>query len=127
MRALALIRDGCEPANAPSWDDVARAIHALDGEGKTLVCLALGRGPVLLVGGGNNGRYLVNYVADTETQENYVLIDPSLEGADVELCAGGQTAPYPSNWCISLSLALAACNHFINTGGMAPHLHWLTG
>ena len=127
MKGVVLDSEGSEPMVNPTWCQVVEAIRALDGIGRTLVCLGKPLGPSLMVGGGNAGRYLVNYLVDLETQENFVLSDPSAQGEDAEICAGGQVGVYPVQWCVSLEMVLAACDHYLQTGNMMPQFAWVKG
>ena len=104
--------------------EVLHALLAMDGQERTLACLGAPDGTALMIGGGNDGRYLVNFLAATETQESYVLTDPTAVGTTVELCCGGQTAEYPAHWCVDFRLVLDAAHYFINDGGMAPERTW---
>lgn len=122
--ALTLHADGTSGPCSPTWGLVLHALLAMDGQEKTLTCLELPNGTTLMVGGGNDGRYLVSILVDPETQESHVLTDPTATGPNAELCCGGQTAAYPAPWCVDLRLVLDAARHFISHGGMAPELTW---
>ena len=112
-------------SRAPTWDDVERAVRTLDGRRHTLVSLASERGDCLMVGGGNGGRYLVDYLVDQDTQEDYVLVDPPIRGDALELNIGGQgSGPYPAWTCVGLTLALSAARALFTTGRFPPGLAW---
>lgn len=108
----------------PTWGSVLDALLALNGQDSTLICLEAPDGTTLMIGGGNDDRFLVDYLIDPATQQNYVLTDPALTGPVVELCCGGQASEYPANWCVGLDLVLDAAHHFCGKGGMAPQLAW---
>ncbi|HYF75584.1 MAG TPA: Imm1 family immunity protein [Symbiobacteriaceae bacterium] len=122
--SLRLAIDNTPGALSPTRGAVLHALLAMDGQERTLACLGAPDGTALMIGGGNDGRYLVNFLAATETQESYVLTDPTAVGTTVELCCGGQTAEYPAHWCVDFRLVLDAAHYFINDGGMAPERTW---
>lgn len=127
MRTMVLHPEGSDSMLMPDWTQVLQALDAMDGKDQTLTCLEVVNGPTLMVGGGNAGRYIVNYLVNPDTQENYVLVDSSLDGPVVEICAGGQVAEFPAQWCVQLSLAVDACEHFFRFGTMAPDQTWVKG
>jgi hypothetical protein len=122
--SLTLDMDNSPGVHSPTWGAVLHALLAMDGQEKTLTCLGAQDGTTLMIGGGNGGRYLVNFLTASETQESYVLINPTAVGTDVELCCGGQTAEYPAHWCVDFRMVLDAAHSFINDGGMAPERLW---
>lgn len=127
MNGITLSVEGSDPIVGPTWVQIADAIRKLDGVERTLVCLGEPSGPSLMVGGGNEGLYLVNYLVDLDSQENFVLSDPSAYGEGAEICAGDQVSVYPIQWCVSLEMALAACGHYLKTGQMMPQGTWVRG
>ena len=120
-----LHQEGSDSITSPTWPDVERAIRALDGTQHTLLSLRRAQGDCLMVGGGEDGRFLVDYLADEDTQEDYVLVDPAIRGKAQELLIGGQlSGPYPAWTCVALPLALRAAHALFTTGRFSSDLIW---
>lgn len=121
---LKLSLDSESTVQNPTWSQIHEALERMDGQDHNMVFLALERQADLAAGGGNMGRYIVNYQPQYPLDApSYTLADPSLSGPDVELTV--QTpAPFPSRHCVYLPLVVQAFKYFYNTGEMAPDLTW---
>ena len=104
-------------------DDATDAVKRLNGRNHTQVVLR-GKDRVLIVAGGNEGRYSVVLAVGVD-QMFYTLTNP--DGAadqDVIIVTGGQAGAFPQNQCVTLEAAIAATSDFFDSGEPSPALTW---
>jgi len=96
----------------------------MDGDRLNEMALDFPEKGVIMVGGGNNGRYVVIYFpSDKSRKPSLTLSDLSLTGPDVELTVqipGG----YPARICVKLPLVLKVLEHFFHTGEIPTDVRW---
>ena len=112
--------------DAPTWDDVERAVRALDGSTETLVTLAPHQGEHhLAIGGGRGGQFIVYLTEDNLTFFN--LAEPAAhdDRTPVRMLIGGQEGEYRKGQFVSLDVVLRAARHYVQEGGRAPGLTWV--
>ena len=100
----------------PAWEDVDRAIKALDGEDKNDLYLTPNAEvpeTYLCVGGGN-GEYVVSGSVEGERFPAVVIPDRSDEL--VSLVVGGQLGEFPERFIVDLDTALTAAKAFYESG-----------
>ncbi|MFO0693855.1 MAG: Imm1 family immunity protein [Polyangiales bacterium] len=107
--------------DAPSWDDVSRAIRRLDGRTYTLVTIG-GSGEEHLAVGGGAGRYVVYVTRDNWDFWN-LLSHEDAEGT-VSLFIGGQDGDYPARRIVDLEQAEVAARAFLSGRRLEPTLRW---
>lgn len=106
----------------PHWAPIAKAVGALDGNTKTIVCLEGDRGTHMDIGGGGSEGCVVALTYDNA--KFYTLIDPAAAGENIAVKVGGDARPYPANMLVSKDVALKAAKTFAETGAAEPSLHW---
>lgn len=110
----------------PSWDEIARAIRALDGAARNDLYLcpdADDPGTYLCVGGGD-GRYVVAGAIAIDS-EFPTLVDADRPATPMEVVVvGGQAGRYPANWVVGLDAALAAARAFYDARGFGGGFPW---
>jgi hypothetical protein len=111
-------------ASNPSWNQVQQALQHMDGETIHEVSLEISGKGSLLVGGGNNGRYLVvNFAENPVDEASFTLSDLGLTGPDVTLTV--QTfSEYPARLAVKLPLVLKVFEHFYYTGQVPKDVRW---
>ena len=104
-------------------EEAIEAVKRLNGRNHTQVVLK-GDDRVLIVGGGNEGRYNV-VLAIGEDEEFRTLLNPeSISSQDVIIVTGGQAGAFPQNQCVALDTAIAAVSEFFDSGEPSPALAW---
>lgn len=115
----------------PTWDDVERAIKALDARTETLVSLSppspLGP-PVgehhMCIGGGKDNQFVVYMTEDNLSFWNLVDHTRDAGSPRVNMLIGGQEGDYSARQCSSREAALLAAREYFNSGGRATGLTW---
>jgi len=104
-------------------EDAIDAVKRLNGRNHTQVVLK-GEDRVLIVGGGNEGRYNV-VIAFGDDEAFCTLVNPeSTSSQDVIIVTGGQAGAFPQNQCVTLDTAIAAVSEFFDSGEPSPALAW---
>jgi immunity protein Imm1 of predicted polymorphic toxin system len=113
----------------PSWDDVERAIRALDGRARNDLYLypdANDHGTWLCVGDGH-GRYILTGGIGIDL-EFPTLVESGRPAIPEEaLVVGGQERIFPANWVVSLDVALSGARAFYDAGGFGTNFPWGRG
>lgn len=108
----------------PEWDQVYRAVLQMDGDKLNEMALDFSEKGAIMVGGGNNGRYVVIYFpGDNSRKPSLTLSDLSLTGPDVELTVQ-IPSDYPARICVKLPLVLKVLEHFFHTGEISTDVRW---
>lgn len=123
MEVLITFQDGTT-IPAADWPAVRDVLVGLDGRERSFVELHRGGPESLWVAGGNDGRYLVIFMQDVETQASLTLVDPSRPDAMLIIMVQGTAADYPARYGVDRSLMLEAARWFVLHGGRAEHLDW---
>ena len=97
-------------------------LEGLDGRRKTLVMLRNDDNANLVVGGGDDGRYVV--YATFDNQSFQILSRNICSDLMVDLNAGGQVGEYPERWVVGIEDALQAAFCFAANGTLDPSLLW---
>jgi hypothetical protein len=104
-------------------EDAIDAVKQLNGRNHTQVVLK-GEDRVLIVGGGNEGRYSV-VLAFGDDEAFCTLVNPeSTSTQDVIIVTGGQAGAFPQNQCVTLDAAIAAVSEFFDSGEPSRALAW---
>lgn len=99
------------------------ALRSLDGAHISQLGADTGDGRVMLIGGGNEDRFVVNVLIDGDA-ESHLLADPVGTSEEVELVTGGQRGLFPGAFVVSEALAARALVHFVETGRRDEALVW---
>lgn len=108
----------------PDWRQIQHVLLKLDGVTLDTVSLELmGKGS-LVIGGGDEGRYMVVYFPENHPDlPSMTLTDPSLTGPDVELTI--QTpARFAAKYAVMFPLVLQVVEHFFHTGEVPGDVRW---
>jgi hypothetical protein len=111
----------------PSWEEVERAIRALDGHARNdlfLIPDARDPGTWLCVGGGN-GRYILTGGIGIDREFPTLVESGRSADPEEELVVGGQEGTYPANWVVSLEVALRGARAFYDAGGFGSNFPWV--
>lgn len=111
------------PVAEPDADKARAALRSLDGAGISQLAADDGRGQVLLIGGGNEGRFVVDCLVNVD-EHGYHLVDPDGTPEELPVVTGGQLASFPGDRVVSEALAAEALVHFVATGRRAESLIW---
>jgi Immunity protein Imm1 len=108
----------------PTWQQISDAILEMDGTHSKEVELELENVGSMLIGGGDQGRYLVVYFpAEDPDTLSVTLTDLDLTGPDVQLTV--QTpAKYPARVAVRLPLVLQAVEQFYRSGELPRDVYW---
>ncbi len=106
----------------PQWAPITTAVNALDGQGKTLVCLEGDRNTHMDIAGGGAAGCVVALTYDNE--KYYTLINPAAAGHNIPVKIGSESREYPAEMLVSREIALKAAKAFAQTGVAEPSLHW---
>ena len=126
MHKMTLVVDGSSEVNNPTWNDVIKAIHSMNGISNSMVVLTTGAGNAILIGGGNSGCYLVSYYPNFSGQISYFLSDSSKKGDAIEITVQ-TTEMFPARWCIHLDTVIDVINIFYKTGQIPEKYQWEEG
>jgi hypothetical protein len=115
----------------PDWARIEAAIRALDGDARTDVVLGASNEnpadtPHMMIGGGNEGRYIVYATYDGRRLFDLLRSDAGSESddEDMRVVAGGQEGIFSASNVVDLATALAAARAFALDGELAPGLNW---
>ncbi|HEY9801741.1 MAG TPA: Imm1 family immunity protein [Leptolyngbyaceae cyanobacterium] len=137
----------------PNWQQIKTAICELDGNSKTLVSLEADEQSYMMIGGGNDGQYIVTATLDNETfysllhsnahkiSRSYIsvrkirlsrfsqaLINAKNKNTnsanEQKLVVGGQAGNYSKKICVDLSQCLIAAKRFAESGELDPLFTW---
>lgn len=103
-----------------------KEILGLDGKSRT--CVTMGPDEdnpdeSLMIGGGENGLYMVVLTYDNETF--HTLIDSTKDKNDyIEVVVAGQTGEYPAYQFVRLGKVLRAVEYYATNGKMLEDLEW---
>lgn len=109
----------------PTWPRIQDAIRELDGNHLQELNVKLEDVGSLIVGGGNGERYIVVYIPEDDSGEEYstTLVDEALIGPDVTLTV--QTpAEYPARMAVQLPLVLRVVEQFYRTEKLPENVSW---
>lgn len=137
----------------PNWQQIKTAICELDGKSKTLVSLETDDQSYMMIGGGNDGKYIVIVTLDNDI--SYSLLHPvdyeisksdnsgkkinlsifyqALINAkskntnstnEQKLVVGGQAGIYSEKICVNLPQCLIAAITFAESGELEPLFTW---
>ncbi len=106
----------------PTWTEVEEAIRRLNGGQFCQVDLSEDDDYSLLISGGANGQYLVEYLTP---EQNLVLCDPNR--SDTKQVAIMRNGPqdFPENIIVELPVVLQAARTFLQTGRIDEGLCWM--
>lgn len=108
----------------PEWDQVYNAALQMDGDRLNEMALDFSEKGTIMVGGGNNGRYVVIYFPGSHSRKpSLTLSDISLTGPDVEMTVQ-LPSEYPARICVKLPLVLIVLEHFFRTGEIPTDVRW---
>ena len=105
----------------PTEDDFIRALDALDGVERTLLCLEASNGRQLTIGGGD-GNYVV-YAAFSE-HEFWNLLSNVSENQTIMVVAGGQKGDFAARQVVDRASAQIAGIAFMRQGELDQSLRW---
>jgi hypothetical protein len=115
-----------EAIEQPSWSDVERAIHRLNGADYNDLYLERPDDSTWMAIGGGDGRYFVMLTTAAQTGEeswSVACLDATEEGTE-SLVVGGQPGDYPARQIVAIVTALDAARGYFATGALSPTLHW---
>jgi hypothetical protein len=106
-------------------DDVNWYLRELDGDEHTVIVIVpYNRKSSLMIGGGNDGVYVVIYTVGVD-DDFYNLTDPNKKGSkEITVIAGGQAGSQLEKYCVDLQTAVAAATYYVETGERNPSLSW---
>jgi hypothetical protein len=120
---LDIENDGAyEFIHEPQLPQIARAIAALDGNTKTVVCIEGEMKAHMDIGGGAAQGCVVALSYDNS--KFYIVINPAAAGEHIDVKVGGDPRPYPAEMLVSKDIALKAAKTFAETGAAEPSIHW---
>lgn len=108
---------------APDADTARAALRSLDGAQISQLVADDEQGHVLLIGGGNEGRFVVNYLVNDD-EHGFHVVNPDGTPEDVAVVTGGQLGSFRSDMVVGGRLAVDALVHFIATGQRCGTLTW---
>lgn len=115
----------------PDWEQIEATIRALDGDARTDVVLRASNEnpadtPHMMIGGGNEGRYVVYATYDGRRLFDLHRSDAGsrTDEEDMRVVAGGQEGIYHAREVVDLATVLAAARAFALDGELAPGLNW---
>lgn len=106
----------------PTWQQIEAAIHELDGKTQTLITLGVDEETYMSIGGGEEGKYIVNITFDNMTFHN--LTDRTQPEQIEELVVGGQLGNYPAKFCVDLPTTLLVAQTFARSGELENSMTW---
>ncbi len=101
---------------------VKDAIERLNGDNKTAVVLEKDEKNYMIVGGGNNGKYVV--YAELRGKMYLMANKFPIPRGPTELNVGGKTTPYESKYCMGIEMVLEAAKHYADRGTLAQTFNW---
>lgn len=110
----------------PSLEQILNAICAMDGAKSSYVMLHPGEpddNVFLTIGGGNEGRFLVNHWDGNAGVERRVII-PSVTSNQLVDVMMAQLTERPAPEIVDLATALKVATHFEATGQLTPEVCW---
>lgn len=102
--------------------DVATALDKLDNWTTTQLTLSDQSGNILMVGGGD-GNYLVQYLLPEDAGE-WIAVNDNGDNKDIELNIGRQQASYKSAQLVDKATATLAVVSFYQTGERGSSINW---
>jgi len=109
----------------PSWPQIRSWLSQVDGDTLTHLALELLSEAALMVGGGENGRYVVtHFPLKYPNESTRTLCDSTLEGPSLELTVQ-VTSEFPARQCVYLPTMVQAFEYFFHHDGqLDPALQW---
>lgn len=98
----------------------------MDGENHSIVNLSINDEKALLIGGGNDGRFIIAYFPDFGEQTTLFLSDSEKGDEKVEVVVQYPTT-YPRKWVTNKDLVLIVLKYFYNTGQVPVKYKWEEG
>lgn len=108
----------------PTWDELEKDIRQMNGQDKSFVQLGGPDSTCMWVSGGNNERFLVEFMHDMETQSTSILVDNSMEGPPVQIVTAGVLDEYPARFGVRMTSVLDAFRSYYALGKFPKHLNW---
>ena len=103
---------------------VKQAIDAIDGKNKTAVILKKDGENLMIIGGGQNGKFIVT--AHLKGKAWHMANKFQVNKDPVELVVGGKAGTYAAKRCLNLEMVLEAAKHFADRGALAQTFDWET-
>jgi len=101
---------------------VKEAIDRINGENKTAVILEKDSQNYMVVGGGQNSKYIAYaYVKGKKWSLSNKF---TVQKDAMELIVGGKKGIYPSKRLMNLEMILEAAKHFADRGALAQTFNW---
>ncbi|MCX6803897.1 MAG: hypothetical protein NTY48_04995 [Candidatus Diapherotrites archaeon] len=103
---------------------VKEAIDRINGTNKTAVVLKKDDSNFMIIGGGQNGKYIVNaYIKG----KMYSMANKfNVPKDSIELIVGGKAGIHQSKYCLNLEMVLESAKHFALRGALAQTFNWET-
>jgi len=108
--------------NCTELVEVKQAIDRLDGVNKTAVVLKLDDNNLMIVGGGENGKYIV--FAKVDGKNYYMANKFDIAKDPMTITVAKQKGKYPSRRCLNLDMVLESAKHFAHRGTLAQTFNW---
>jgi Immunity protein Imm1 len=108
-------QDYGEMVAVTAWEQVQRAIAALDGRSRTLVILEADVDAHMAIGGGGATGYVVYVTFDNETF-GYLVDRDCGENGRIAIVAGAQEGNYSQRYAVGLALVLESARLFVEKG-----------
>jgi hypothetical protein len=118
--------ENAENQYKPTWEDVFHAIKILDGENHSIVNLTTNDERGLLIGGGNEGQFIIAYFPDFGEQTTLFLSEPKKGDEKVEIIVQSPST-YPKKWVTDFAHVQLIMRHFYNTGQIPIDYFWEEG
>lgn len=108
----------------PNWFQIENAIRNMKIHSITGIYLAVEEGelPYLMIGGGQSGKYIIEY--QSEEGEIYNLFDRRQSNEKIALVAGNQLSYYSAKILVDLNIALKAAKILAASGQLESSLNW---
>jgi hypothetical protein len=100
------------------------AVERLNGRDRSLVLLDDRNGQCLMIGGGNDGRYVISFAINID-EEIYIAADGTQDrDTMLKVVCGGQSGIFSARNCMQQEAALEAAREFVETASRSSKVVW---
>lgn len=104
-----------------TFEDAVESLHELDGHKRTEIILEKEHAS-LIISGGNQGLYIVNYFDQEDNPFGLTRI--SNESGEVKLVCGGQSAIFDIKDCFEIDFVINIIKDFFQEENILIKYHW---
>lgn len=108
----------------PSWEDVERLIHKMDGKVLTQITMDNGNEDnYFCIGGGNEGLYNV-FISENDNEIVWSLVNSDNDLKTYKLVTGGQEGEFEGKLCVTIETVKKVAKYYYEKGKKHNDYMW---